>query len=183
MKYPLVFLLALFPLFSSHASEHIVFYRMRDDSARHLQALKKYLNDKGYRVSVYEAAKSMEKQIENANRINREKASVFIAMDLSGGEKKNIFIAIPDTKKTEGKFLAADEVPEFHIDGTRELASMLAETFKTRFVRLPLFPVAGMDMPALYMNMEMTGNTRTASFESFHRGLQKYFQRRNRNEK
>ena len=183
MKYIFIFLLVLLPLFSSHATEHIVFYRMKDASAQHLQALKKYLNGKGYRVSIYEAAKSMEKHVENANKINKEKASVFIAIDLSVGDKKNIFIAIPDTKKVEGKFLAVDEVPEFHIDSTRQLASMLAESFKTRFLRLPLFPVAGIDMPALYMNMEITGNTLTPSFESFHQGLQKYFQRRNKTEK
>ncbi len=72
-------------------------------------AFKRHLTGKGLTVSVYDSPESMEKQVETANRVNREKAVFMLSWSCSS-ERSDAFIAVSGTLK--GKALVkADEVP------------------------------------------------------------------------
>jgi hypothetical protein len=183
MKHLLLVFCLLFPLTCSYASEHIVFYRFGDRDPAAWSLLKKHFGTKGYSVSIYEGSNILEKHIENVNRMNREKAMLLVALDFSFGPTDRVFVAAAEAKRRTGNIPAIEEVPARHAVESKECAKMVAASFHRGFVEVPLFPLLGVDMPAIFMRLECTKEKTLEIFDTLTAGLQQYFGRGTTNEK
>jgi hypothetical protein len=145
--------LLFIPLFCSYGAPHIVLYHVgeKDQEARTL--LKKHLAGKGFTVTAYDGTDRIEKHVELANKINRLRASLFIAVEFVFGEKESVVIAVSNAKKTEAQVLAIEELPALYINSSKEFAALVAEPFKRKVLDLPLFPLLGIDMPGVFMRI------------------------------
>jgi hypothetical protein len=172
------FLCFLFiPVFYSHGGEHIVLYRLGAKDPAVWDQLRRYLGAKGYRVSMFDGSDSIERHIENVNRINKLGASVFIAVDLGVSDQNRAVIAVTTAKKGRGNILAIDEIPALYANESRELATSLASMFNKGVKEIPLFPLLGVDMPGLYVKIDYTPDKTSEVLEKFHEGLRRYFRR------
>jgi hypothetical protein len=176
----LFLLLACTPL--AFAEEHIILYQVGRPQPAHMALLKKTLTGKGYRVKSFEGSANLEKHLETASRMNREKADAVIALDLKAGDTNRAVIAVSIAKKGTGRFLAVEEVQSAHEERSLELAVALASQFKRGVKRFPLFPLLGVDMPGVFVQLEFSQESMGEMFEAFHEGLQKYFGRSTTNE-
>jgi hypothetical protein len=173
----LVCIFVLVPFFSLHARDNIVFCQMGDRNPALWSGLKSYFTGKGYGVSIYEGADSIEKQIQNANKISKEKAAIFLAIELVPSEKEGIFVAISKTKKGKGSILEIDEVPAAHGTDSEELALSIAAPFGAKIKRLPLFVFLGIDMPGAFLTIDCPKDRTGEIFNKLNEGLQKYLNR------
>jgi hypothetical protein len=173
----LVCIFLLMPFISLHARDNIVFYQMGDRNPALWSGLKTYFAGKGYGVLVYESADNIEKQIQNANRIGKEKAAIFLAVELVPSEKEGIFVAISKTKRGKGSILEIDEVPAAHGTYSEELALSIAEVFGVKIKRLPLFAFLGIDMPGVFLKIDCPKDKTGEIFNKLSKGLQKYLNR------
>ena len=165
------------PLFSLQARDNIVFYEMGGRNPALWSGLRTYFTGKGYGVSIYESADSIEKQIQNANKISKEKAAIFLAVELVPSEKEGIFVAISKTKKGKGSILEIDEVPAAHGTDSEELALAIAAPFGVKIKRLPLFAFLGIDMPGAFLKIDCPKEKTGEIFNKLNEGLQKYLNR------
>jgi hypothetical protein len=173
----LVCIFLLMPFFSLQARDNIVFYQMGDRNPALWSGLKTYFMGKGYGVLIYESANSIEQQIQNANKISKEKAVIFLAIELVPSEKEGIFIATSKTKKGKGAILEIDEVPAAHSANSEELALSIAAPFGTKIKRLPLFVFLGIDMPGVFLKIDYQKDKTGEIFNKLNEGLQKYLNR------
>jgi len=173
----LVCIFLLMPFLSLHARDNIVFYQMGDRNPALWSGLKTYFAGKGYGVLIYESANSIEQQIQNANKISKEKAVIFLAIELVPSEKEGIFVAISKTKKGKGAILEIDEVPAAHSANSEELALSIAAPFGTKIKRLPLFVFLGIDMPGAFLKIDCPKDKTGEIFNKLNEGLQKYLNR------
>jgi hypothetical protein len=162
---------------SCYAAEHIIIYKLGERDGPQWDSLKKYLQKKGYRVSMYDGATTIERHVEHVNRINREKAAAFLALDLRPGARNRAVIAIDDAKAENSRFLTIQEVPAVHLAESRQLATALAVPFKTSVKALPLFPLLGVDLPGLFLHVEYMQENLPTVLDTLNDGLQKYFGR------
>jgi hypothetical protein len=162
---------------SCYAAEHIIVYKLGERDAPHWDSLKRYLQKKGYRVSMYDGATTIERQIENVNRINREKAIAFLALDLRPGTRNRAVVVVDDAKAERSRFLTIREVPALHAVESRQLATAIAIPFKASMKELPLFPLLGVDLPGLVLCIEYVQENFPAVLDALDDGLQKYFGR------
>jgi hypothetical protein len=162
---------------SCYAAEHITVYKLGDGSTPHWDTLKRHLQKKGYRVSMYDGATTIEKHVENVNRINREKAMVFLALDLRAGERMRAVAAIDDSKGEPLRFATIREVSSSHRVESQRLAGALAAPFGASVKELSLFPLLGVDMPGLFLHVEYAPDGLPAALDMLYEGLQKYFGR------
>jgi hypothetical protein len=167
----------LMPFFSLQARDNIVFYQMGDRNPALWSGLKTYFTGKGYGVLIYESAKSIEQQIQNANKIGKEKAVIFLAVELIPSEKEGVFVAISKTKKGTGNILEIDEVPAARGADSEELALSLAAPFGSKIKRLPLFVFLGIDMPGAFLKIDCPKDKTGEIFNKLNEGLQKYLNR------
>ena len=170
------------PFFSLHARDNIVFYQMGNRDPALWNGLKKYFTDKGYGVLIYEGANNIEKQIQNANKINREKATIFLAVDLVPSEKEGIFVAMSQTTRGKGNILEIDEVPGAHGTDSEELALSIAAPFGVKIKRLPLFVFLGIDAPGVFLKIDCPKDKTREMFNKLNEGLQKYLNRGEKDE-
>jgi hypothetical protein len=173
----LVCIFLLMPFLPLHARDNIVFYEMGDRNPALWSGLKTYFTGKGYGVSIYEGADNIEKQIQNANKISKEKAAFFLAIELVPSEKEGIFVAISKTKRGKGSILEIDEVPAAHGIDSEELALSIAAPFGTKIKRLPLFVFLGIDMPGAFLTIDCPRDRTGEIFNKLNEGLQKYLNR------
>jgi hypothetical protein len=138
---------------------------------------RKYFSAKGYNLSYYDGADTLEKHIENVNKINRSKGTAFLAIDLAAGDAGRTFIAVSNAQKGKGNIPEIDEVPAMHINNSMELATTIAAPFNKKIKRLPLFMLLGIDMPGLFMRLESHRDKMGEVFDRLHEGLQKYAKR------
>lgn len=167
----------LVPTFYSHGGEHIVLYRLGTKDPATWDQWRRYLGTKGYRISMFDGSDTIEKHIDNVNKINKIGASVFIAMDLGISDQNRAVIAVTTAKKGKGNILAIDEIPALHANDSRELATSLASMFNKGVKEIPLFPLLGVDIPGVYMKIEYTPDKTNEVLEKFHEGMQRYFRR------
>ncbi|HNS77599.1 MAG: hypothetical protein WBJ54_11800 [Syntrophorhabdus sp.] len=165
------------PVFYSHGNEHIVFYRLGAKDGVAWDQLKRYLGAKGYRISIFDGADNIEKHVEIVNRINKLKASAFLAMDFGVGEKDQVMVAITRAKRGKGTILAIDELPALYANESRELSSSLASVFDKGIKEFPLFPLLGVDMPGVFLKISFTPEKTLEVFARLHEGMQRYFKR------
>ena len=172
----------LIPFFSAHGRDNIVFYQVGERDPALWNTLKRHFVSKGYGVSIYESADTIEKQIQNANRINKEKATLFLAIELIPSETEDIFIAVSNAKKGQGNLLEIDEVPAVHDADSEELARAFAAPFGKKIKRLPLFVFLGIDMPGAFLRIDCPKDKTGDIFNRLNEGLQKYLKRGVKNE-
>jgi hypothetical protein len=144
--------------------------------------LKRYFVNKGYGISIYEGADTIEKQIQNANKINKEKAVLFLAIELVSSETQDIFIAVQNAKKGQGNLLEIDEVPAAYDADSEELARAIAAPFGKKIKRLPLFVFLGIDMPGTFLRIDCPKDKTGDIFNRLNEGIQKYLKRGVKNE-
>lgn len=172
-----------FPVFCSHGGEHIVLYRLGMKDPVAWEQLRKYLGTKGYKASMYDGTDNIETHVENVNKINKLKASAFIAMDFGVGEKNQIIVAITTPKKGKGNILAIEEMPALYANESRELASSLASVFNKGVKEFPLFPLLGVDMPGVFLKITYTPDKTTEMLDKLHEGMKRYFKRGTKDER
>ena len=179
MRRPLLLgcLFLLVPLFSVFARDNIVFYQTGEQDPALWNGLKKYFTNKGYGALVYGGATGIEQQIQIANKINREKASVFLALELVPSEKESLFVAVSQATRGKGKILEIDELPAAHGSDSEELALSIAAPFGVKVKRFPVFAFLGIDMPTVFLRVDCPKDRTGETFNKLNEGLQKYFNR------
>jgi hypothetical protein len=95
---------------------------------------------------------------------NKSPASLLIAMDMSQDKEEPVFLAVAAFKKGEGRFLQIDEVQARHSEDSYALAELMAKAFKTKVMRLPLFPLLGIDMPGVFLRITYQKDSQEAFF-------------------
>ncbi len=183
MKTLIVFICILFPLFSSFAGENIVLYRSGEKDQTSWNLMKNYFDRKGYDTGIYEKPESFEEHLKNVNSINRTKASFMLVIDFRMGAENNLFIAVTDSKKVKGNFLAIEEIPGKHAVRSMEYAKCVASSYGKKVKELPLFPLLGVDVPGVFLRMECTKDGAMGTLNILTECLQKYFTRGAKNEK
>lgn len=139
--------------------------------------VRRHLVSKGFKTSVYDGAGTLDKHIENVNRINRLRASLLLAMDFRLGEKTQYLVAVTTGRRGMGNILAIDEVPSLYVNLSKELANILAGAYERKVTEFPLFPLLGVDMPGVYLNIECTPGQTSQVLEKLSDSLQKYFRK------
>jgi hypothetical protein len=165
----------LFPFFCSYGGEHVVLYQVGEKDPVASALLKKYLAGKGYRVSVFDGTDNIEKHVELANKINKLKASLLLAVEFGFGEEEAIVIAVTDAKKKSGQVLAIQDVPAVHSVGSKEFAGLVAGAFNKKVLELPLFPLLGIDMPGVFMGIACQKEKANEVLAKVVDSMQKYF--------
>ena len=166
-----------FPIFCSHAGEHIVLYRLGIKDPVAWEQLRKYLTTKGYKISMFDGPDTIEKHVENVNKINKLNASALIALDFAAGDKNRTIVAVSSAKKGKGNILAIEEMPALYANESRELATSLASVFNKGVKEFPLFPLLGVDIPGIYLKIYYTHDKTNEVLEKLHEGMQRYFKR------
>lgn len=179
-KLPATVLFSLLLLFLSFASGYgagpgVVLYRVGDSGQEAVAFVKQYLEAKGYQVALYQGESVIEKHVEKANLINRSAARVFIAIEMTGGEKRRVMVARTEAKKGDGRFLAIDEVPERFAGESRILADAVAGSFGVKAKQMPLFPLLGISMPGIFVGAQLTETDFQDIANKLYIGMEKYF--------
>jgi hypothetical protein len=167
----------LAPFFCSYGGEHVVLYQVGEKDQAVSTMLKRLLAGNGYRVSVFEGTDSIEKHVELANKINKLRASLFLALDFSFSGQENVLVAITDAKKKSEQVLAVEDVPAIYEADSREFAARLADLFNKKVVELPLFPLLGIDMPGVFLRVECQKEKLNEVLGKISDSIQKYFGR------
>lgn len=160
------------------ASEHIAFCAIGHKEVADWSLLKGYFEMRGYEVTIYQGADDIQGQIKNADMINKGTASLLIAMDMNQGKEESVFLAVAAFKKGEGRFLQIDEVQARHSDDSYALAELMAKAFKTKVIKLPLFPLLGIDMPGIFLRITYQKDSQEAFFARLEGCIKEYFKSR-----
>lgn len=165
------------------ASEHIVLYTIGEKKTPETDAAKRYLEKKGFKISIYPLKNTLERHIENINKINNQKASMLIALNIEVSDDEGCFVAVSDAKKTTGIFQAIEDIPGIHGESSRELASSIASSFSVKVKELPLFPLIGADMPGVFVYIMTKKDAVNIALERLYVGIDSYLKRGKRNER
>lgn len=178
MRYLFLIVICVVSFSYAYADEHFVIYRMGERDQAAWGMFKKYFSAKGYNMSYYDGADSIEKHIENINKINTSNGTVFLAIDLAfGGTGSSVLVAATNARRGKGNIPDIDEVPAMHINDSMELATMIAAPFNKKIKKMPLFMVLGVDMPGIFLRLESPKDKAGEIFDRLHEGLQKYAKR------
>jgi len=159
------------------AAERIVLSRAGAGDDAIWNDFRKYLTGKGFTLSVHDTAASMEKQVETANRVNKEKVLFMLAVELVPSARTDAFIAVSNATKGKGLILNVDEVPGAHAARSGELASAVAAAFRRKVKVIPLFMFLGIDMPGVFVRLEVEKTRPAEAFDRLHEGLLNYTKR------
>jgi hypothetical protein len=170
-------MMALIPLSFLWGRDSITFYQMGQSDPALFAGAKKYFLAKGYGVSVYEGADSIEKQLQTGTRINKERGGLFLAMEIVPAETENVFIAVSNAKRVRASLLAIEEVPGTHVMESEELAGAVASLFEKKVKKLPLFVFLGIDRPGLFLRIDVPADKTEAVFDKLNNGIQNYLKR------
>ena len=173
------FCFLLFPFFCSYGAQHVVLYQVGERDPAAMSMMRRHFAAKGFVVSVFDGTDSIEKQVELANRINRLRASVFIAIDFSfAGEETEeavVTVAVTDVKRKSDRVLAIEDVPGAHAASSKEFAALVAGAFNRKVLELPLFPLVGIDMPGIFLRIECSKDEAGEILEKLSESMQKFF--------
>lgn len=165
------------------AAERIVLIRAGATDDAMWNSAKKYFAGKGFSVAAYDQARSIEKQIETANRVNRERARFMLILDIVPSGRSDAFIAVTDAKKANGLVLNADEVPGAHALSSQELGSSIAARFQKKVKSVPLFMFLGMDLPAVFVRLNVSRERDTETFDRLYDGVLNFTKRGSKDER
>jgi hypothetical protein len=170
-------LLSLFSITAYGAGPVIALYRVGAGGQQGLTFVKQYLEAKGYQVSLYQGETTIEKHVEKASLINRSAAGLFLAIEMTIGEKFHVMVARTEAKKGEGRFLTIAEVPERFAGESRALSDAIGASFGVKVKQMPLFPLLGISMPGVFIRMDGAETEMPDFAKGLHRGLEKYFRK------
>ena len=159
------------------ASRSVALYRVGERGQDACAFLKQYLEARGYQVALYQGESTIEKHVEKANLINRGAAKMCIAVARVLDEKKRVLVARTEARKGEGRFLTVDEVPEHYAGESQVLADAVAGQFGVRAKRMPLFPLLGIRMPGIYIEVRGPEGDLQDIAEKLYLGMEKYFRK------
>ena len=165
------------------AAERIVLCRAGETDDAMWNRAKKYFVEKGFSIAACDQPKSIEKQIETANRINREKARFMLVLEIVASDRSDAFVAVSDAKKAKGLVLNADEVPGVHALRSHELGSSIAARFQTKVKAVPLFMFLGMDLPAVFVRLNVPRERPAETFDTLYDGVLNFTKRGNKDER
>jgi hypothetical protein len=157
------------------AGPGVVLYRVGDSGQEAVASIKQHLETKGYQVAVYQGESVIEKHVEKANLINRSAARVFVAIEVTGGERRRVMVARTEAKKGDGRFLTIDEVPERFAAESQILADAIAGSFGVRTKQVPLFPLLGISMPGIFIEAQLSEADSRDVANKLYIGMEKYF--------
>ena len=177
----LLFLFAIsIPAF---AADRIVLCRAGQTDDAMWNSAKKYFAGKGFSVAAYDQARSIEKQIESANKINKEKALFMLVLEIATSDQLDAFVAITDAKKVKGLILNADEVPGTHAARSETLGSSIAARFQKKVKPAPLFMFLGIDLPAVFVRINVPKDRSAEAFDKLYDGMLNFTKRGNKDER
>jgi hypothetical protein len=165
------------------AAERIVFTRAGETDDAMWNSAKKYFAGKGLSIAAYDQPKSIEKQIETANKINREKAHFMLILEIVASDRSDAFVVVSDVKKAKGLVLNADEVPGTHALRSQELGSSIAARFQKKVKAVPLFMFLGMDLPAVFVRLNVPRESPAETFDKLYDGVLNFTKRGNKDER
>jgi len=128
-------------------------------------------------MSVYDSPESMEKQVETANKVNRERALFMLVVELVPADSTDAFIAVSSAKKGKGLMLNVDEIPGSHAVRSGELASSIAAAFQKKVKSVPLFMFLGIDMPGVFVRLDVQKSKPADAFDRLYEGVVNYMKR------
>ncbi len=179
IKLILFFMCALFPFVNVHAADNIVIFRMNAKDQTTWNTIKKSFDSKGYNVSIYDATENMDRHLESLNRINKSNALLALVMNFKISDKPDVLVAVPEGEKGKGRFLTIDEVTAYHGENSMILAKEVATSFGKNPKRLAIFPLLGVDMPGIFINIECKNDNINETLNKLHESIQKYLKRGN----
>jgi len=100
-----------------------------------------------------------------------------LAVELVPSDRTDAFIAVSSAKKGKGLILNVDEVPGSHAARSGELASSIASAFQRKVKAIPLFMFLGVDMPGVFVRLEVEKTRPAGAFGRLHEGLLNYMKR------
>ena len=107
-----------------------------------------------------------------------------LVLEIVPSDRADAFIAVSDAKKAAGLILSADEVPGAHGARSEELGSSIAERFQKKVKPMPLFVFLGIDMPAVFVRLDVSGEEGPAeAFAKLYDGMLNYTERGNKDER
>ncbi|MCX8111120.1 MAG: hypothetical protein N3D15_07710 [Syntrophorhabdaceae bacterium] len=183
IRYLSLVLILSFVYLPVFASEHIIFYIVGEKRTPETDAAKRYLEKKGLKVSAYPVTNSIEKHIENINRMNNQKARMLIALNIEVSENEGCFVAVSNAKKVSGLFQAIEDLPGVYGADSRELAGSIASSFNVKVKELPLFPLIGADMPGVLVYVMTKKDGINIALERLYAGIDNYLKRGRRDER
>jgi hypothetical protein len=178
-KFIFIVIYMLLPLFNVYSADNIVIYRMNTKDQATWSIIKKSFDSRGYNVSIYDATENMDRHLENLNRMNRSNALLALAMNFKTSDKPDVLVAAPEGEKGKGRFLTIDEVTANHEENSMILAKEVATSFGKNPKRFAIFPLLGVDMPGIFINIECKNDNINETLNKLHESIQKYLKRGN----
>jgi hypothetical protein len=163
----------------AHASgKSIVLCRIGESASQAWSLLRQYFEGKGYQVIFYQGETTIEGHVEKVNGLNRGPARAFVAIELIPAARTRILVAMTDAKKGEGRFLTIDQIPDRFAGESEKLAAAVAAPFKVKVKRLPLFPLLGVNMPGVFVQMQFKEDEFEDRVKQLYSGIERYFTER-----
>lgn len=176
-------LLSLLPSVPAFSADRIILCRAGQTDDALWNDAKKYFAGKGFSLGTYDSPRSIEKQIDIANKINKENARFMLVLEIVPSDRADAFIAVSDAKKAAGLILSADEVPGAHRARSEELGSSIAARFQKKAKPMPLFVFLGIDMPAVFVRLDVSREGPAEAFAKLYDGMLDYTKRGNKDER
>lgn len=176
-------LLSLLPSVPVFSADRIILCRAGQTDDTLWSDAKKYFAGKGFILGTYDSPRSIEKQIDTANKINRENARFMLVLEIVPSDRTDAFIAVSDAKKAAGLILSADEVPGAHRARSEELGASIAAPFQKNVKPVPLFVFLGIDMPAAFVRLDVSKEGPAEAFAKLYDGMLNYTKRGNQDER
>lgn len=177
-----IFLLLALTL-PAFAAERIVLVRAGGTDDAMWGSARKYFSGKGFSVAAYDQQRTIEKQVETANRVNKEKARFMLVLEIVASDRSDAFIAVTDAKKAKGYVLNADEVSGTHALASQELGSSIAARFQRKVKAIPLFMFLGMDLPAVFVRLDVPRERPEESFDKLYDGIVNFTKKGSKDER
>lgn len=148
MKFFLIFFL-IFPSLA-FGRDCIVLYKINGTEEIY-GGFKKLCETEGIMLKTFDAFKNIERQVENAEKINAEDCLLFVASSVRHSKENAFVLAIPEAEKSSGLFLSVEDISSLYIETSKKIAGYLSEEFHVKVKRLPLFPFLGIKLPAIFL--------------------------------
>ena len=175
--------MALVLLLSAHCAHaeprSIVLCRIGESGAQAWSFFRQYLQGKGFQVTFYQGGATIEQHVQEVNNLVRGPGgSILLALELVPATQTQILVAVTDAKKGEGRFLLIDQIPAQFAEESERLAGFLAGPFKVGVKHLPLFPLLGVDMPGVFVQMHYKEGEFEGTLQMLEGGVERYFTER-----
>ncbi len=184
------------------AAESLVLYGISGTDPRYLALTRDFLKERGYDVFVQLGELSLDKHLEKIFRVNRSNAKFMLAMEFAQAENTSVMVAMTDWKEkqpgasrernapfpspgpVEGqRFMGMEELQGKHAALSAKLAQAVAASFQVNVKHVPLFPLLGADLPAIFLRVECKQEALGEVLRLLHTGVQNFLRRDTSNER